>query len=311
MSDAVSTQQHLKIAQIRDNTVVLASGELRQVIETSSLNFSLKSSQEQNAIIGAYQGFINSLQFPIQIVMHSRRLDLAPYLVKMNKQLENQQNALIKIQTADYIDFIKRLITIANIMDKKFYLVVPHSTAVLVSSGGLFGLSRKGSVRVPEDKFQKAKTELDDRTRVALSGLSAIGLKAEILNTQQLVELYYGIYNAEEAPREHIAEKPGELTEALVTESPASQAEIEQSRAQTLRHSPAGEVGAPTAVSGQPAPAPQPTTVPQQPIAQPLPTQTQPIPTTATPPQPAAAQPATSTPTAPPITPPAQPVQMG
>lgn len=304
MSDAVSTQQHLKIAQIRDNTVVLASGELRQVIETSSLNFSLKSSQEQNAIIGAYQGFINSLQFPIQIVMHSRRLDLAPYLVKMNKQLENQQNALIKIQTADYIDFIKRLITIANIMDKKFYLVVPHSTAVLVSSGGLFGLSRKGSVRVPEDKFQKAKTELDDRTRVALSGLSAIGLKAEILNTQQLVELYYGIYNAEEAPREHIAEKPGELTEALVTESPASQAEIEQSRAQTPPAQPA-----PTNTPAQPQPAPAPQ--PQQPIAQPLPTQTQPIPTTATPPQPAAAQPATSTPTAPPITPPAQPVQMG
>lgn len=284
--EAASTQQYLKISQIRDNTVVLTSGELRQVIEASSVNFSLKSTQEQNAIIGSYQGFLNSLQFPIQIVMHSRRLDLGPYIGKMEKLFEEQQNPLIRIQTADYIDFIKRLITIANIMDKKFYVVVPYLTALIPSSasGGLFSLRQKGHVRLSDEKFKKAKAELDDRTRVIQSGLGSVSLKAEILNTQQLVELYYGLYNQEEAPREHIAEKPEDLTTTLVSESPQSAAEIKQATPppptqqpipppQTNPPAPAAPVSAasaaappPTAAPVQPNVSPPPASAPSQPM---------------------------------------------
>lgn len=293
--EAASTQQYLKISQIRDNTVILTSGELRQVIEASSVNFSLKSTQEQNAIIGSYQGFLNSLQFPIQIVMHSRRLDLGPYIGKMEKLFEEQQNPLIRIQTADYIDFIKRLITIANIMDKKFYVIVPYLTALIPSSasGGLFSLRQKGHVRLSDEKFNKAKAELDDRTRVIQSGLGSVSLRAETLNTQQLVELYYGLYNQEEAPREHIAEKPEDLTTTLVSESPQSAAEVKQAM-------PVPATPPPVAAT-----PPPPTTQPQQPTPVATPTPVQPVQAQPAPVQP----PPTVAPVQPNVSPP--PVQMG
>ena len=130
-----STQDTLKFAEIRNDTVVLKDGNLRQVLLCSSINFALKSEQEQNAIVYAYQNFLNSLNFPIQILMQSKKLDLSNYLKKLSEKANSQTNELLRSQTLDYIDFIKRLINLANIMDKRFYVVVPFAIPPKIGPG--------------------------------------------------------------------------------------------------------------------------------------------------------------------------------
>jgi hypothetical protein len=204
---AASTQEHLRIAEIRDGVIILTSGELRQVLLVSSINFALKSEDEQNAIVFQFQNFLNSLTFPIQIVMQSRRLDLAPYLGQLQERMDNEQNELIRLQIADYIEFIKRLLSVANIMDKNFFVVVPFSPPA-TKKGGLFsqifGSSKRLQPRFPADLFATYKQQLTQRVSVVSSGLSSIGLRSALLTTQQLVELFYAAYNPEEATKERL-----------------------------------------------------------------------------------------------------------
>lgn len=213
-----STQEHLRFAEIRDSTIITRNGELRTILLVSSINFALKSEQEQNAIIYAYQNFLNSLSFPLQIVMQSKKLDLSKYLIKLQEKANTQTNELLRLQTVDYIDFIKRLINIANIMDKKFYVVVPYLPPPKFqapSPGMLKKPTEKPPLQITIEEFDLYKKELTQRIQVIQSGLGSIGLRSAQLNTQQLIELLYGIYNPEEASKEKLIEYEN-LTTPLV-----------------------------------------------------------------------------------------------
>lgn len=197
-----STQDILKFAEIRDNTVILKDGNFRQIVLCSSINFALKSEQEQTAIVFQYQNFLNSLTFPIQILMQSKRLDLSNYLANLEKIGNLQTNELLKAQTLDYVHFVTRLIELANIMDKRFFVVVPYMVPIKIGVGGA---KAKNVVYSPEE-FARYKVELEQRVQVVSSGLSSMGIRTATLNTQQIIELLYGVYNPEEASKEKIVE---------------------------------------------------------------------------------------------------------
>jgi hypothetical protein len=203
----VSTQDFLNFAEIHEGIVITKSGELRVIMLASSINFSLKSEQEQTAIVYAYQSFLNSLSFPIQIMLQSRKLDLSKYIAKLKEITKTQTNELLRDQTVDYTNYITRLIEVANIMDKKFFVVIsymPPSTTQ-IKKGGLFPSGgNANSVKITPQDFEKYKQEITQRVQVIQSGLGSIGVRTAPLNTQQVVELLYGIYNPEEAAKEKL-----------------------------------------------------------------------------------------------------------
>ena len=200
-----STQEVLRFAEIRDGIIITKNGELRNILMTSSINFSLKSEQEQNAIVFAYQNFLNSLEFPIQILMQSKKLDLTNYLGKLKEAGNVQTNELLRTQTLDYIDFVERLIKIANIMDKKFYVVVPYMPPPKMQSVPKFGGGAKQQMPLMSmEQFASYKEELTQRVQVVQSGLGSVGLRTAALNTQQVIELMYSIYNPEESTKEKL-----------------------------------------------------------------------------------------------------------
>lgn len=203
-----STQEHIDIAEIKEGVVILKNGMMRMILLASSVNFSLKSEEEQNAIIMQYQNFLNSLAFPIQISIQSRRIDLDRYLTKLEDRLSRETNELIQIQTQDYIEFVRRLITIANIMDKKFYITVPFSPPNLQKRGlfdKIFNPTKITRPNISDVEFKSFKEELAQRANVITSGLSALGVRTVALTTQQIVELIYGTYNPEESTKERLA----------------------------------------------------------------------------------------------------------
>ena len=215
-----STQEHLRFAEIRDSLIITKVGELRAVLLASSINFALKSEQEQNAIIFAYQNFLNSLNFPLQIVMQSKKLDLSKYLAKLQEVSNSQTNELLRLQTVDYIDFIKRLINIANIMDKKFYVVVPYLPPPKIQAPTkiLKKPTEASPIQITIEEFSMYKKELTQRIQVIQSGLGSIGLRSAQLNTQQIIELLYGIYNPEEASKEKLIEYENLITPLVESE---------------------------------------------------------------------------------------------
>ena len=204
----LSTQSHIPIAQVRDSVVVMKNGSLRAVLVVSAINFALKSHQEQDAIIFQFQSFLNSLTQPVQIIVQSRQLELNTYLRNLSERAKDQSNDLLRFQMVDYIDFVSRLITLANIMDKRFFVVVPHDTVGSSSRdllGSLLG-GRKTTPHFTQAQFVRYRQELNERVNVVISGLSGMGLRAVQLNTQELVEFYYSIYNPEEAVEEKLVD---------------------------------------------------------------------------------------------------------
>lgn len=204
----LSTQQHLPFSAIYDDVIVTKKGQLCQVIMVNSVNFGLKSEEEQNAIIYQYQSFLNSLSFPIEIVMHSKKLDLTDYLKNLESKITQEPNELIRYQIQEYVDFVGKLISIANIMDKKFFIVIPFVIPPTeISSGGGIASFFGGShdhLKVPLGKFMKFKEALVERTNVVASGLSSIGITSQVLSTKQLIELFYRTYNPDEAIKEQL-----------------------------------------------------------------------------------------------------------
>lgn len=204
------TQKYLEIAEIKDGVIILNDGRMRMILLAASVNFALKSEQEQNALVGQYQNFINSLNFPIQIVMQSRKLDLTNYLKRLGDRSEVEKNELIRIQTVDYIEFIKRLISIANIMDKKFYIVVPFDPPNLQKRGlfdKIFHPGSNMSVKISAEEFHSYREELIERVNVVMNGIASMEVRSALLNTQQIIELYYSAYNPEEASKERLIEE--------------------------------------------------------------------------------------------------------
>jgi len=204
-----STQEYLDIAEIREDVVIMREGSFRMVLLVSAVNFALKSEEEQNAIIVQYQNFLNSLSFPIQIVVESRRTDLTSYIAKLKARLNQETNELIRIQINDYMEFINRLISIANIMDKKFFIIVPLFPPNLKKRGIFDKLLHPKTplmVKISDAEFKSFKEELMERVNIIMNGLATLGVRSLPLNTQQLIELYYKSYNPEEAQSEKLTE---------------------------------------------------------------------------------------------------------
>jgi len=230
--DKASTQSYLPVEEVREGAVVVKGGGLRAVLRVQGVNFDLKSEAEQNAIIASFQGFLNSLSFPIQMLIRSRKLDLDNYLDQLNKAQESQQNELLRMQTLEYIDFIKRLLEVANIMSKEFYVVVPYSPSV-TQKGGIFTLfSKKAAQRGKEKAFSQNKTALEDRVESVITALEEMGLRAQELSTQELVEMFYNIYNPAVSTREKLVEVSKLTTPVVSVDTEVAPAKQENSNQQ-------------------------------------------------------------------------------
>lgn len=196
IKSAAPAQQHLPIKEIKDDVVVLKNGGLRAILMTTSLNFALKSTDEQTALIYQYQNFLNSLDFSVQIVSASRKFDISPYIQNLEQKQEKQKNELLKIQISEYIDFVQGLTEITNIMTESFYLAVPYSPPVTKKVPFLDKiLGKKENAQTKEMAFQELKNNLWQRVEFVATGLRSIGVKAIPLKTEELLELFYKFYN--------------------------------------------------------------------------------------------------------------------
>ncbi len=199
----VSTQKYLDIVEIHDDAVVLKDGTIRAVLLVSSINFALKGEDEQNAIIQAYVSFLNTLDFPLQIVIQSRFLNIDKYLEKLLNLEKEQTNELLRLQIADYRNFLCELLELGQIMTKKFYVVVPFLGLKKIKKKFWERLSEifkpAVTVAMSKKKFIRYREELFKRVDLVASGLSSIGLKVVQLDTQSLIELFYNTYNPETA----------------------------------------------------------------------------------------------------------------
>lgn len=199
-----STQSFLRILEIKNDCVVLDNGTLRAVLNVSSTNFDLKSQEEQNAIIFSFQRFLNSLEFPVQILMQSRRMEIGGYLDKLKNLAEKQTNELLRVQTQEYMEFINRLIENASIMNKNFYVVIPLDESILPPAAGFFsnllGTGKSKEARQKLENFEKLKEKLENRIISVATNLSSIGVQSKRLITEEIVQLYYNSYNFQSSP---------------------------------------------------------------------------------------------------------------
>ncbi len=207
-----NSQDFVPIKEIRDGVVVLKDDSLRGVVLTSSINFALKSVEEQNAIIYQFQNFLNSINFSIQIFTESRRLDIRPYIALLENVRKEQQNELLQVQTKEYIEFIKSFTDSVNIMTKSFFIVVPYIPAIIQTKksvlSSILGKTEQAS-KERSETFEENRTQLLQRIEVVMAGLTRLGIRAIPLGTEELVELYYKLFNPGDT------EKPINLSEVM------------------------------------------------------------------------------------------------
>lgn len=200
-----ATQDFIPVKEIRDGIIVMKDGSIRLILMASSLNIALKSDDEQQALIMQFQNFLNSLDFSMQIFIQSRRLDIRPYIALMEERLHEQLDDLLKIQTKEYIDFIKNLTETTNIMTKHFFIVVPYSASVLgnsgVSSFQIGGRSADEKKKNSLEAFEESRTQLDQRAGVIAQGLSRMGVRVVELGTEEVIELLYKLFNPGESEK--------------------------------------------------------------------------------------------------------------
>lgn len=196
-----STQQLVFISEIRDRVVLLKDSSLRAVIEVSAVNFELLSEDEQVAITQNFQNFINSMDFPLQISLISRKLSIDNYLKLAEEASSRLNNELLRIQASEYVKFIKELSSLTNIMSKKFYITVPFyifetpaSTGIIKSLKNILGTG--GSTKkITDEQFAVYENQLMQRVEVALNGLVSLGIKTRILEKEELLKMFYELYN--------------------------------------------------------------------------------------------------------------------
>lgn len=207
---SASTQQYLDIAEIKENTVVMRDGTLRAVLLVSSINFALKSEDEQNAIISSYVGFLNNLDFPLQIVIQSRELNIDNYIASLKKKEKEHTNELLKMQITEYIQYIGELISMGKIMNKRFYVVIPYNPSSDKHKSFFSSLSETlnpaSFLKMKESEFIKRRGQLNRRVESVSSGFASMGLAAVELDTQSLIELYYNSYNPTTAPNQKLTD---------------------------------------------------------------------------------------------------------
>ena len=205
-----TTQNFVPIKEVRGGIIILKDGGMRTILMASSTNLALKSEEEQKAIISQFQAFLNSLDFSTQIVIQSKKLDIKPYLILLENRMKEQEEPLLKIQTREYIEFIRSFTEEVNIMTKNFYVVVPYTLAPFNKGGGLrekfLGSSQKNNLGEKISSFEESRSQLEQRMEVIQQGLSRVGIQTIRLGAEEVVELFYKIFN------------PGDTTQSIKIE---------------------------------------------------------------------------------------------
>ena len=191
-----ATQDFVPIKEIRDGLVILKDGGMRAIVMVSSVNFALKSPDEQQAIIFQFQNFLNSLDFSIQISIQSRELDIKPYIAKLEERYKNEIGDLMKMQIKEYIQFIKSFIEQTSIMTKTFFVIIPFSPSIInTSKNPLDSFTSKKDTAKKADYFEENRTQLEQRINIISQGLTRCGLRSIQLGTEEIVELFYKTFN--------------------------------------------------------------------------------------------------------------------
>lgn len=204
MAKGAATQEFVPIERIRDGIVILKTGELRSVLITNSLNLGLKSEDEQQAVLTQFQSFLNSLDFPVQFFVQSRKLNIKPYMDLLQERSKQVKEDLLKIQIHEYMGFISKFTEESNIMTKHFFLIVPYfnqtKEAINPSSLLSFGSGTTSGKKL-DDGFETARIQLEQRTATVMQGLLRFGIRAQKLGTEEVIELYYKLFNPSEGDR--------------------------------------------------------------------------------------------------------------
>ncbi|HRQ86712.1 MAG TPA: hypothetical protein PLY16_01245 [Candidatus Saccharibacteria bacterium] len=231
-SNPNSTQSTLLLSEIRDSMVIMADGSFRAVVQCQSINFDLMSDAEREGVEFSYQNFLNSLNFPVQIVIRSQRIDIGPYIEKLVTARRNQDNMLLGVLMDNYINFIDVLSQEVNIMDKSFFIVVPFfpqgtASNVIERSKGffssLFAQPKNTITKINAADYQKAKDEIKNRIDTVMSGLFQIGIQSAQLDTQSLGKLYYNFYNSDTAVRQPLTDFEKVTSVYVRKETPSEQ----------------------------------------------------------------------------------------
>ncbi|MES2471026.1 MAG: hypothetical protein V4526_02230 [Patescibacteria group bacterium] len=199
--NAKATQEFVPIREIRDGIIILRDGSMRAILLASSLNFSLKSSDEQTAIIAQFQNFLNALDFSVQIVIQSKKLDIRPYIALLEGRYKEQGTELMKIQTREYIDFVRSFVENSSIMTKSFYVVIPYNPSVISSGNNAMtrvfskDKEKKDDVTVSNEQYEEHRSQLDQRVSVISQELKRCDIRVAQLGTEAVVELFYKIFN--------------------------------------------------------------------------------------------------------------------
>lgn len=197
-----ASQEFVPVKEIKDDVVVLDNGSLRAVLMASSINFALKSAEEQQAVLMQFQNFLNSLDFSVQFHIESRNLDIKPYLEDLKAQYDKQENDLLKTQISEYMEFIKTFTEDTNVMQKTFFIIVPYNRATVDTSGGImgtiqgiFGKSGKTKEEKADESFKQARNQLEQRIQIVRQGLIRTGVRITQLGTEENIELFYRLFN--------------------------------------------------------------------------------------------------------------------
>lgn len=210
-----TTQNSLLISELRDGMAIMSDGSFRAVIACQSINFDLMSSREREGVEFSYQNFLNALYFPVQIFIRSQRVDIGPYIDRLATIRRAQDNMLLNVLMDDYINFIDILAQEANIMDKSFFVIVPYFPTGDLSNildqgkgffGKIFAKPQTQATKIDQESYNKAKDEIGNRVNSVMSGLFQLGVKSVQLNTRELGELYYNMYNPDTAVREPLGD---------------------------------------------------------------------------------------------------------
>ncbi len=198
--NAKAAQEFVPIKEVRDGIIVLKDDSLRAIVLANSINLSLKSDEEQKATILQFQNFLNTLDFSIQISVQSRRLDIRPYLLLLEDRMKVQNEPLLKLQTKEYIEFIRNFTDTVSIMTKSFFVVVPYTHTILKSDSGMlgriFGRRNKEEIKTAkEEDFEEKRSQLEERVSVIQQGLSRCGINSAQLGTEEVVEVFYKVFN--------------------------------------------------------------------------------------------------------------------
>lgn len=198
-SSRKSTQEFVPIREVRDGVVVLKDGSLRAILLASSLNFALKSEDEQTAFIVQFQNFLNSLDFSVQIFIESRMLDIRPYVATLEAAYKEQLDDLMRIQIREYIEFVKSFTEAANIMTKNFFVIVPYSPGARPLAKGpssILPWNRRAKTSAEANRtFQEEASQLEQRIGIVQQGLVRTGVRTVQLGTEEVIELLYKLFN--------------------------------------------------------------------------------------------------------------------